>query len=169
MKKQNGFTLLIAALVASIVLSLGASIFSIAKKQLALSSTSRESQFAFYTADSAAECALYWDVRHNFFGTTTPIDVISPAPKCDGVSLVPLGSSDFNSQRPPAGSLNPYPYMMYFQSSLGGQCEQVEVKKTQNSVTGVISTNIYADGFNVDCASIETSKKSLVRSVELSY
>src|SRR5229473_174899 len=64
---QKGFTLLLAALISSIVLSLGAAIFSIAQKELALSSVGRNSQFAFYAADTAAECALYWDVRFSAF------------------------------------------------------------------------------------------------------
>ena len=66
---QAGFTLLLAALVASIVLALGSSIFTIAKKQVTLSSLGRDSQFAFYAADTIAECALYYDVRFAAFVT----------------------------------------------------------------------------------------------------
>src|SRR3990167_4752401 len=65
---ERGFTLLLAALVASIVLALGASIFGVAQKELTLSSIGRDSQFAFYAADTGAECALYWDFRHQAFG-----------------------------------------------------------------------------------------------------
>jgi hypothetical protein len=71
---QSGFTLLLAALAASIALSLGSAIFSITTKEIQLSSIGRDSQFAFYAADTAAECALYWDIRFNYFATSTPPD-----------------------------------------------------------------------------------------------
>src|SRR3989344_3251569 len=72
---NRGFTLLLAALVASITLALGASIFAIAKKEVTLSSVGRDSQYAFYAADTGAECALYWDARHQSFPTSTPSTV----------------------------------------------------------------------------------------------
>ncbi len=85
---KRGFTLLLAALVASIVLALGSSIFTIAKKQITLSSLGRDSQFAFYAADTVAECALYYDVRFSSFATSS----FSPAMQsiqCDGVVITP--------------------------------------------------------------------------------
>src|SRR4051812_44341832 len=85
---QRGFTLLLAALTASIALSMGASIFLIAKKEVTLSSLGRDSQYAFYSADQAAECALYWDLRWNYFGTTTPSGFDINTLRCDGQCLV---------------------------------------------------------------------------------
>ena len=62
-KKQNnkGFTILFAVLVSTLVLSVGASVINIALKQLALSGSARDSQFAFYAANTGIECAAYWD------------------------------------------------------------------------------------------------------------
>ena len=85
---QRGFTILLAALIAALVLALGISIFSVAQKQLILSSTGRNSELAFYAADSGAECALYWDLRHDAFPTSSPPTTIT----CDG-QTVPLTSS----------------------------------------------------------------------------
>ncbi len=85
--RQRGFTLLLAALVASIVLALGSSIFTIAKKQVTLSSLGRDSQFAFYAADTAAECALYYDVRLSSFATSSGITMLPI--QCDGVVVTP--------------------------------------------------------------------------------
>jgi hypothetical protein len=92
LKRQAGFTLLIAALVASIVLSIASAIFSISQKQIALASLSQQSQYAFYAADTAAECALYWDDRYNYFASTTPTLSITaspsvPIPSCGGQSI----------------------------------------------------------------------------------
>lgn len=58
---KKGFTLLFAVLVSTLVVSIGATIISIALRQTILSGTSRESQFAFYAANTALDCAHYWD------------------------------------------------------------------------------------------------------------
>jgi type II secretory pathway pseudopilin PulG len=58
---QKGFTLLFAMLVATMVVAIGASIISIAMRQTILSGTSRESQYAYYAASTALNCAYYWD------------------------------------------------------------------------------------------------------------
>ena len=61
-KKEKGFVLLFSVLVSVLVLAVGASIISISLKQVILSGTGRDSQFAFYAANTGAECALYWDL-----------------------------------------------------------------------------------------------------------
>lgn len=60
-----GFALLVATLVSGLFLAISAVIFQIAYLQLLLSSTGRDSQFAFYAADTGAECALYWDRKYS--------------------------------------------------------------------------------------------------------
>ncbi len=149
---SRGFTILLAALVATLVLALGISVFSIAQKQVILSSLGRSSQYAFYAADTAAECALYWDVRFGYFSSTTP----SGAPLCDSVPLV------ITPPTPPAGQ--PV-YTMSFEYEPNGYCARVAV--TKNRTTG--STVIEADGFSTVCSEIDASSRALQRSVELSY
>lgn len=174
--KQAGFTLLLAALVASIVISLGAAIFQVARKQVLLSGIGRDSQFAFYAADTAAECALYWDFRHSLFASTTPS--LAPAPSCDGRPMnIPVTTNA------------PYPYtktsaqMALFINAANptGYCATVRVLKCQGviqqstgtctpgSTTDPIQTLIHADGYSVGCASIATSPRALQRSIELRY
>lgn len=161
-ESQRGFTLLLAALIASIVLSLGSSIFLIAKKQLTLSSLSRDSQFAFYAADTGAECALYWDLRYSAFSTTT----LATSPVCDGKLL----------NAPAPGT--PAPYTVEFQLNLfvngdgitgttddSGYCSSVTVYKNISNPR----TLIHADGYSVPCETILTSARALQRSVELRY
>ena len=58
---QSGFTLFIALIVSSLLLAVGFSLSTIILKQLIFSNSGKESQLAFYAADSGAECALYWD------------------------------------------------------------------------------------------------------------
>jgi hypothetical protein len=151
---SRGFTLLLAALVASIVLSLGSSIFVIAKKQITLSSVGRDSQFAFYAADTGAECALYWDVRYDAFGTSTP----SQVPTCDGKELSATGYSQVR------------PYVVEFQLDLfqddsAGYCAEVTIYKNTSNPFTVIHSN----GYSTTCATKDTSARALQRSVELQY
>lgn len=63
-KTNKGFVLILAVIISSILLSVGLSMFSVALKELILSASGRDSQLSFYAADSAIECALYWDIRH---------------------------------------------------------------------------------------------------------
>ena len=62
-KNKKGFTLLFAVLVSVLVLAIGTSMINIALKQIILSGSGRESQFAFYAANTGVECALYWDIN----------------------------------------------------------------------------------------------------------
>lgn len=65
---KRGFALLVAALVSGLFLAIGAVIFQIAYIELVLSQTGRDSQFAFYAADTGAECALYWERKYSNAG-----------------------------------------------------------------------------------------------------
>lgn len=68
---QKGFTLFVALIVSTLLLSIGLSLSNIILKQLVFSTTGKESQIAFYAADSAAECALYWDRKDNTGATVS--------------------------------------------------------------------------------------------------
>ncbi len=146
---SRGFTLLLAALVSSLVLAVGLSIVAIVKKSVMLSSIGRESQFAFYAADTGAECALYWDLRHGYFATTAP----AVTPTCAGSTLVANGRAPTT------------PYTMTFQFEPNGRCVDVAVLKQDTNPR----TTIHADGFSTSCAQIFTSGRTLQRSVEIRY
>lgn len=63
--KKRGVAILFAILLVSIVLTVGLTLLNITLRQLVLSSLARESQFAFYAADSARNCARYYDSLEN--------------------------------------------------------------------------------------------------------
>jgi len=69
--KQKGFTILFAVLVSSIILALGLGIVAITMKEVQLSGAGRDSQLAFYAADSGAECGFYWDLKGDNFATSS--------------------------------------------------------------------------------------------------
>lgn len=79
---NSGFTLFIALIVSSLLLAIGFSLSTIILKQLVFANSGKESQLAFYAADSGAECALYWDRKNvdgltDFDGTFTSSSTVS--------------------------------------------------------------------------------------------
>ena len=81
LQKNKGFVILFAMLISTIILLIAAGIFNVVQKEVVLSSYARESQRAFYSADSALECALYADIHG--IGSTNPYTPfrIVPAPE----------------------------------------------------------------------------------------
>lgn len=145
---QKGFTLLLATIVASLMLAVGAAMFSIIKKEVILSSLGRDSQFAFYAADTAAECALYWDFRHDVFSATSSpwTDLM-----CDQQNLGPIQFTAFETP-------------MTFEYQPSGYCARVTVIKSADS-----TTRVDARGYSTSCATIPTNPRALERAVELQY
>jgi hypothetical protein len=86
---KNGFTLFIAMIVTGLILGVGFSITNILLKELSLSSTGKESQVAFYAADSAAECAMYWD-RKQADGTAVDVSPFDRADLANGINPPPM-------------------------------------------------------------------------------
>jgi hypothetical protein len=86
---KKGYTALFAVLVSSLVLAVGVGIINITLKEITLSGAGRESQLAFYAADTGAECAMYWDLKGiDVFATSTSINQPNPSnPTCVGVDF----------------------------------------------------------------------------------
>lgn len=61
---QRGFTIFFATLVGGLALAIGLAIFDITQRQLSLSATVLQSEYAIFAADSGVECALYWDSKY---------------------------------------------------------------------------------------------------------
>lgn len=162
-KMQRGFTLLLAALVASIVLALGSSIFTIARKQVTLSSLGRDSQFAFYAADTIAECALYYDVRFAAFATSSESVTMQPL-TCDQVSAAPVLLSSSPNSAQSKLSLTIFT-LDEAGNAQGGNCAEVTVTKNPTAPYTVI----HADGYSAPCNLLATNGRALQRSIEIQY
>lgn len=113
-------------LVGSLLFSAGMAIANIALRELALSSAGRESQFAFYAADTGAECALYWDRQKDIFDDGAP-----PTFRCAGrdITSSPDGTKTF--------------FTVNLSDDVNAPCALVEVDKT-------VGTKIESRGRN-DC------------------
>ncbi len=69
-KNERGFVILIAIMVSLILLSIGAFIASIAIREIMLSSSAKQSQAAFFAADSVLECALFKEFKKGGFSSS---------------------------------------------------------------------------------------------------
>jgi len=73
--KEKGFTLFVAIIVMGTLLLIATGVVNLAVRQSLISASSRESQHAFYAADTGIECALFWDVKNpsgaSAFSTST--------------------------------------------------------------------------------------------------
>lgn len=168
LRSRNGFTLLLAALVASVALALGSSIYTIVSKELELSSIGQNSQYAFYAADTAAECALYWDSRTdehpNTFATSSQSSGTAASVSCDGViAPITIASKSAN------GATSTFEMDSLFKDVSSGYCADVTVAKSLNQSTGAENTFIETNGYSVACNAIDTAPNALQRSVELRY
>ncbi len=75
---KNGFAMLFTVLIISLILSISLGISNITFKQTILSSLAKDSQIAFYQADTAVECGMYYDTNNTFPLGTRPGDVAGP-------------------------------------------------------------------------------------------
>ncbi|MBY0110744.1 hypothetical protein K2Y00_01950 [Patescibacteria group bacterium] len=130
---HRGFTLLIAIILSSVILSLALALLDVAYKQIVLASTAKHSQYAFYAADGALECILYYDQKYDAFGTNPyGYDTIS----CNS-QVIPFTSS---------GS-SPKFTEITIPCAEGGDSEQarVEIYKGYDEAP---PTRIYANGYS---------------------
>ncbi len=127
-QNKQGFVLLFSVLVSSLLLAIGLAIFNIGQKELVLSATARDSQFAFYAADTGIECAFYWDFQSGTFspGATQGIT-------CSGVLLPNVGGKNYGVEDTFRLDLSPQPY-----------CVDVTVRKTESPRR----TYVEARGYN---------------------
>ena len=164
-KKNKGFVILFAMLISSLILLISAGIFNVVQKEVVLSSSARESQRAFYAADSALECALYSDligVSLGGAGSTkrTPFTITpegseshagNPEYTCGGAEI-----SSFYLQGSGGTGLYEIPYVFRYENTFNESdtsCAYVlvekELKGTSDPVDLATEVRITAVGFNV--------------------
>jgi Tfp pilus assembly protein PilX len=179
LQRSRGVAILFTVLTAILLLSIGLSIVSISIRQVTLSSTGRESEYAFYAANTALECALYWDLQIPDIDTASNKRYFAHTGsgqsnaninnvKCSNNSLEYFNSDLINSD-----SDNMYTFWVRITNTFTNteQCAEVEIKKERYTDTNgnpKIRSTIQTRGYNVsDCDS--TSPKAVERGLELSY
>lgn len=161
-KPESGFTLLIAAIFMSVMLSFGVALGSIGYKQQVLASLAIESQYAFYAANAALECVLWADRQQGLFTSDTPPSSAPPV-YCDGNTNVyppafPNGIVSSNADR----------WVMEERFSLdnGKHCADVVIYK---SPPGGDLTYVFSQGYNVSCSAVQSGTRFVARGLSTHY
>ena len=193
MKKNSGYTLLFAMIVASIVLALGVSLLTISRKEFALSSSATQSTNAFYAADSGIDCAEYWDSSSSINFSTSSSDKLAST-TCSYNDTTAPHTVTLTGPFPPTypdelPNSSTYTFTFYTPFSTDGtsnkSCAAVTVDKyyvTDPSVGLYIRTAITSRGYNIgwnppptkgtgagtgDCSS--PSPKKVERAIQVTY
>ena len=146
--KKKGFALLIAVIFMSVMLTFGLALGALAYKQGVLSSSSVESQHAFYAADAGLECVLYYDQQESWFAypdssTSTP-DI-----SCDGQAVPKqYESSSYDA------SAGLWALSYSVPVSNGAYCADVSINKYATTTATGVTTEIYAQGYSTSCATV---------------
>jgi Tfp pilus assembly protein PilE len=148
-KNPRGFTLLIALVLTAVVLAIGLALLEITYKQEILASAAKQSQTAFYNADSALECALYYDQQRDFFDAN-PFNDVQGSVQCNGQAV------SFTTLR--SGS-SPKATVFTVPCEAGGTSAQVTVYK---NAPGTPKNLIFSTGYNTcDTANLRRLERGL--------
>jgi Tfp pilus assembly protein PilX len=161
-KKNKGFTVLFAVIVSALVLAIGISIANITLKQIRISSLGRESQIAFYGADSGAECVMYYDLVGDIFATSSNSNPTDTTINCFGETVeVLFEPSDAFSDRATST------IVINNSGAEANLCATVEIGKYDtNGDTYTDKTIILSRGYNV-CTGDST--RLLERGIRIRY
>ena len=159
MREKRGFTVLFAVLISSILLSIGIAILDLTLKQFTLSSVSKDSQIAFYAADTGQECAMYWDHVNDQTGATSSssfatssASVVSNPPStmtCEGslIDTATAGAGNYLLANSNNATTTFWIHYVGGATSVSAPCASIVVSKTSNT-DGSISTVIQTKGYN---------------------
>ncbi len=143
-RSPRGFALLVAIVLSAVAAVITFALANLAYKSLILASDAVQSQFAFYAADSALECALLGDK-----GDATFPYLLSPGEtrtlSCEGASIT-FKSSAYDSVTTLWTATANSGWFSVNTDSTGSRCARITVYKTNQNVT-----SIFAEGLNVAC------------------
>jgi hypothetical protein len=155
LKKNKGFVILFAVTLSGILLAITLGVSNIAFKELSFGTSARDTNDAFFAADSGIECALVYD-------KTTPANNAftgSASMNCTGAAVTLNGSA---------------PNWNFVLNRLGSSaqsCAIVTINKDTTTNPPYTITTLISKGYNIGdvgtCAS--TSIKRVEREIKLTY
>lgn len=149
--KNQGFVILFAGTISAILLSIALGVANIAFKEVKFRTSDKDTNVAFFAADTGADCALFYDKSdQNKFPAGGPATAIT----CAGENV----SVSFNAEV--------YDFTITNLGDLGQGCAKVTVDKT-----AVIPplTKIISNGYNNGGGSCVQSSNTVERQIELNY
>lgn len=125
----------------SVMLTLGLALGSLGYKQEVLASSSVDSQYAFYAADAALECALYADQQQNLFAYNANLSAATPVMSCDGAAPVSAVTVSHTASE----------WVTATRLSLdgGAHCADVTIYKPTSG-----TTYLFSEGYTVSCGTV---------------
>ena len=149
LQKKKGFVILFAVTISAILLAIALGVANIAVKEVKFTTNARDTNDAFFAADTGAECALFND---KFTVNSFPQSGGPTSIQCAGLTI------NFTTGLP---SWN------FIISGLGsGQsCAKVNIVKTFSPNT----TNIISKGYNDGGALCVQGSNSVERQIEVNY
>lgn len=173
---QRGSTLFYTILVSGLFLLVALGLSDIALQETQFSAFSRDSQTAFYAADTGVECATYWD----YVDPTASVFHSDGSPP-DGFSCINRDIDDGADYQVTAASGPVWQhatttFWIPFASSDNEPCVQVEVGKYEHP-TGNTKTVIIARGYNIAdntavlsrCNAATTQSRRVQRALRVQY
>ncbi len=158
---KKGFALLLTVVITSILLSVALEISKIAVKEAVFSISGKNSNDAFYAADTAIECTLYNDKAGSTIFTFDSSGYVIPNP------LNCLGGH-FTSNVPNLNSF-PYHYLFTIPNINNSACAIISVTKN-DPASGLPGTIITAQGYNIgDSSCNSTNPNRVERELIVSY
>ncbi len=167
LRAKRGFTIFFAMLVGSLSLAIGLAVYDLTIRELDLSATATQSQYAIYAADAGAECVLYWDSNYLGTGSAFPTSTQSAVPAsgvtCVGQDIAAHGavptpfSADtstwaaWNTSQITASAATTT-FTLMLGASGNSACAMVDVAKAV--ISGAVYTTVTSRGFNACSADI---------------
>ena len=150
---RSGFVLLFAVTLSAILLSVALGVLNIAFKEVKFSTSAKDTNDAFFAADTGIECAEYNDKSTSSIFTTS-----SPSTQY----IICLGNNNVQVT-------GPSPVWKFIISGLGSSgkgCAIVTVDKTQQTVTTVTSDGYNNGGSSNTCS---PTSNTVQREVQSTY
>ena len=176
-KTKKGFAILFTIVIVSAVSVITAGLTNAIYKQIVLSSLAKDSQIAFYQADTASDCALYADLveypKHAALPTEILPNIFSATPPADWS----CGNPDISGTKnlsikfiPETGGLIHYTIEpTKAVADIGGPCFKIDVMKTpdkDNLNNDIYKVVVKARGYNL-CD--PNNPRTVEREIETDY
>lgn len=146
-------------------LSIGLAIYDLTVRELDLSTTAKQSQYAIFAADTGVECALYWDNKYttdqSAFATSSQSSPPSSGISCDSVDIAAQPWSVVSSASAATTT--------FWLSDVGsGQCVLVTVAKVGSPARTTVTSHGYTGASGANCATASGGVQ-LERALQVTY
>ncbi len=161
---RRGFVILFAVMISSMVLAIALGVTNIAFKEIKFSTSAKDTNEAFFAADTGAECALYYDKSSidAFRQVEEDLDIAPLSPECAGST----NTLDFSEPTNPWT----WTFTLFGLGASGKGCVNVEVFKEYKD-GNIVGTTIISKGYNNgnESAPCVPNPNSVERELEVNY